>query len=71
VTPAERAAALGTAARLVRGVVAELNDHARRCEHCGLTVKEEFTEAKAKVQLEAVANRIEAWRATLAKETQP
>ena len=67
-TPAERSAALDTAARLVRGVIEGLNDKTSRCKCCGLTVKEDFGEAKARVELEAAANRIEKLRAMLAKE---
>jgi hypothetical protein len=69
VTPAERLAALDTAARLVRGVVEGLNAKTHTCACCGLIVKEDFGEAKARVELEAAANRIEKLRAMLAKES--
>jgi hypothetical protein len=42
----------------VKLVEDELNDTAQPCAHCGLTVREDFTQHQMRIQLEAVRTKL-------------
>lgn len=49
----------------VKLVEDQLNGAAHPCAHCGLTVREDFTQHQLKIQLEAVRNKLKRFRGSL------